>query len=335
MKAMQITKFGINNLKQVELEKPKPGPGQVLIKFGAASINFRDVMALNGQYGPTVECPLIPCSDGVGVIEAVGMGVSGRLKIGDRASPIFFPKWIDGVATFEARSVSGGGEIPGTLREYGVYHEDTVSKIAEHLSDEEAACFPCAGVTAWRAVMTESQTQHGDIVLIIGTGGVSLFALQYAKALGAEVVVISGSDEKLEKARKLGADYLVNYKTTRKWGEEVAKMTDGGVNTVVETGGAGTFTESLDALAIGGHINSIGHFSGIEGNVNFGMVMFKNANIHGITVGSREDFEAMMAFVAKHQIRPVIDTTYEFADSIDAFEALPRGDHFGKIAITI
>lgn len=335
MKAMEINKFGIENLKLTEQTKPKPGPGQVLVKFAAASINFRDVMVIKGQYGPTVEPPVVPCSDGAGVVEAVGMGVSGRIQVGDRVSPNFFPKWENGVATFDGRSQSGGGEIPGTLREYGVYHEDSVSKFADHLSDEEAACFPCAGVTAWRAVMTESKTRKGDIVLVIGTGGVALFALQFAKALGARVVVVSTRDEKLARAKKLGADYLINSRSTPDWGLEVAKLTEGGVHTIVETGGAGTLMESLNALTLGGHISTIGHFSGIEGKVNIGMIMFKNANIHGITVGSREDYEAMMRFVDEHQIKPIIDTNYVFEDAPAAFKALPEGDHFGKITITI
>jgi NADPH:quinone reductase-like Zn-dependent oxidoreductase len=190
-------------------------------------------------------------------------------------------------------------------------------------------------VTAWRAVMTESHTKAGDIVLVIGTGGVSLFALQYAKALGAQVVVVSGSDEKLEKAKALGADYLVNYKTAPKWGEHVAKITEGGVDTIVETGGSGTLPESLGALAIGGHINTIGHFSGIEGPINIGMIMLKTANIHGITVGSKEDFETMMAFVDEHKITPVSDTRYTFEDSVSAFNAMPQGNHFGKLTISI
>ncbi len=335
MRAMQITKFGIENLAIAKLEKPKAGPGQALVELKAASVNFRDVMVLKNQYGPTVQVPLIPCSDGVGIVEELGMGTTGRFEVGDRVSPIFFPKWLDGTASFENRSKSGGGEIPGTLREFGSYREEELCKVAPHLTDEEAACFPCAGVTAWRAVMTESRTSSGDIVLVIGTGGVSLFALQYAKALGAEVVVISGSDEKLEKARVLGADYLVNYRKTPKWGNKVAEMTEGGVNTVVETGGAGTLPESIDALAIGGHICTIGHFTGMDAKVNIGMLMFKNANIHGITVGSRDDFEAMMRFVEDHKIRPVVDSSYAFEDAAMAIDSLTNGDHFGKITIRI
>ena len=334
MRVMEFKEFGIDNLTEVEQEKPKPGPGQVLIKFGAASINFRDIMIASNKFGPGIELPLIPLSDGAGTVEGVGADAT-RFKEGDRVSPMFFSKWIDGVATFPGRSLSMGKEVPGPLREYGVYDEDAVSKFADHLSDEEAACFPCAGVTAWRAIVTLSNIQKGDIVLCIGTGGVSLFALQFAKALGAEVAIVSSSDEKLEKAKELGADYVVNYKTTPKWGAEINSLTKGGVNAVVETAGAGTIGQSLDALALGGHIASIGAFTGAEANVSLGIVMFKNANIHGMTVGNRADYEAMMACVEEHKIKPVIHESYGFENAVDALNALPKGDHFGKITIKI
>lgn len=330
MKTAELTAFD-TPLTITERDRPEPGAGEVLVKFGAASLNFRDYMIMKGWYNPNVPLPLVPLSDGAGEVVAVGDGVSS-LAVGDRVATLFFPDWQAGAPSFANRGRSGGCEAPGALREYGAYAESAVIKMPAHLSEAEAACFPCAGVTAWRAISTLGNTRGGDTVLVLGTGGVALLGLQFAKALGAKVALVSSSDEKIERAKALGADYTANYKKDENWGTTIFEAT-GGVSTVVETGGAGSLPQSLAALGPDGHVAIIGAFSGVETPLNLLSIIGKAAHVHGITVGSREDFESMLALVAQHEIRPVIDHTVPFDEGGEALNAMPEAKHMGKIVI--
>lgn len=330
MKIAELTAFD-TPLAIADHDRPEPGAGEVLVQFAAASLNYRDYMIMKGWYNPNIALPLVPLSDGAGEVVAVGDGVS-RLAVGDRVASLFFPDWHDGPPSFVNRGRSAGCEAPGVLREFGVYGEAELVKVPAHLSHAEAACFPCAGVTAWRAISTLGNTQAGDTVLVLGTGGVALLGLQFAKALGAKVALVSSSDEKIERAKALGADFTANYKTDENWGTTLFEAT-GGVSTVVETGGAGSLAQSLAALGPNGHVALIGAFSGFEAPLNLMSIVGKAAHVHGITVGSREDFESMLALVEQHQIKPVIDHTVPFDGASDALNAMPAGKHMGKIVI--
>ncbi len=330
MKIAELSAFD-TPLAIADQDPPEPGAGEVLVKFGAASLNYRDYMIMKGWYNPNLALPVVPLSDGAGEVVAVGNGVTS-LAVGDRVATLFFPDWQAGPPSFANRGRSGGCEAPGALREYGAYAESAVIKVPAHLSAAEAACFPCAGVTAWRAISTLGNTQAGDTVLVLGTGGVALLGLQFAKALGAKVALVSSSDEKIERAKSLGADFTANYKADENWGTTIFEAT-GGVSTVVETGGAGSLAQSLAALGPNGHVALIGAFSGFETPLNLLSIVGKAAHVHGITVGSREDFAAMLALVEQHQIKPVIDHTVPFDEAGNALDAMPAGKHMGKVVI--
>ncbi|MGA7885317.1 MAG: NAD(P)-dependent alcohol dehydrogenase, partial [Acidobacteriaceae bacterium] len=245
MKAWRIPSFGLENLELATLPDPKPGRGEVLVKVHAVSLNYRDLMIVLGKYNPRMHLPRIPCSDGAGEVAAVGDGVT-RVAVGDRVAGIFMQNWIDGEA--DAKKIRGalGGDIDGMLAEYVVLREQGVVRVPDHLSMEEAATLPCAAVTAWNAVVHAGRVKAGDVVLTQGTGGVSIFALQFAKMLGARVLGMSGSDEKLQRAKQLGLDAGVNYRATPEWDAWVMEQTGGrGADLVVEVGGAGTFSRSL------------------------------------------------------------------------------------------
>jgi len=310
-----------------------PGAGEVLIKFAAASVNPRDSQIISGQFTPNVEFPLIPLSDGAGEVVAVGEGVT-RVETGDLVTPLFFPNWVSGEALGDERKVSSGLEVPGVLREYGLYSEQAVVPVASHLSPAEAACLPCAGLTAWTALVEKSGIGEGDSVLIQGTGGVAIAALQFVKALGARAIVISSSDRKLDRARELGADHCVNYMSQTQWGPEAYEFSGHGVDAVVEIGGTGTLENSLAAIRHGGHINIIGYMAGVEMGITVFPLIIKNANLHGIGTGNRNSYEAMMKAVADYAIRPVIDRLYAFEETGKALSDLDVGGHFGKLAVT-
>jgi NADPH:quinone reductase-like Zn-dependent oxidoreductase len=249
---------------------------------------------------------------------------------------LFFPNWLSGEAFGDVRSVSSGLEAPGVLREYGVYDQDQLGKIAPHLTDEEAACFPCAGLTAWTCLVSLSGIQAGDTVLAQGTGGVALFALQFAKALGAKVIMTSGSDAKLERARALGADHCINYRKTPEWGDLARELTGGrGVDSVIDIGGTGTLSQSIAALRRGGHINIVGYLAGIDLGLTVFHLIERNAHLHGVSVGNAEGFAEMMNFVSEHSLVPVIDTSYFFEDTAAAMTDIAAGNHFGKLVIQI
>ena len=285
-------------------------------------------------YGSRMQqLPLIMLSDGVGVVDAVGEGVTA-VREGDRLCPLFFQSWIAGDPTEERLSLTLGAEMDGTMAEFMVLNAAGAATAAPHLSDEEAAYFPTAGLTAWRALVTEGRLKAGDTVLVQGTGGVSLFALQFAKLLGAFVIVTSSSDGKLERARGLGADALINYRTTPGWGKRAREITGGvGVDHVVEVGGQGTLPELLRAVRPGGTISMIGVLAGGTMEARLGLIVTRHVRLQGITVGNRDDFEAMARAIGQHQLRPVVDRVFAFDELHQALDYLASGQHFGKICI--
>jgi NADPH:quinone reductase-like Zn-dependent oxidoreductase len=333
MKVYEIReRFGLDALKLTERPQPQPGPREVLLRIKAASLNYRDLLVVKGQYNPKMPLPRIPLSDAAGEVAAVGPGVT-RVQVGQRVAAIFMQKWIAGDLDDSKAKSALGGAIDGLLAEYAVLHEDGLVPVPEHLSFEEAATLPCAGVTAWHGLVTEGHVKPGDTVLLQGTGGVSLFALQFARLAGARVIITSSSNEKLERARKLGATEGINYKETPEWGERARELTGGrGVDHVVEVGGAGTLGQSLRAVRIGGQISLIGILSG-GGQVNPMPILMKNVRVQGIFVGSREMFEAMNRAIAANQLRPIVDRVFSFDEAVQAFRHMESAAHFGKICI--
>lgn len=328
--------FGIDQMKAGERPVPVPGPGQVLLKMRAVSLNSRDLGVIGGFYNPGLKLPFIPVSDGVGEVVALGEQAS-RFKIGDRVNGIFLQKWISGELTLPALTSTLGSPLEGVLAEYVVLNEEGLVLTPEHLTDEEAAALPCAGVTAWNAIVTEGRVKAGDTVLVQGTGGVSLFALQFAKLHGAAVIVTSSSGEKLEKARSLGADAVINYRQTPDWDQAVLELTNGrGADLIVDLGGASTLNHSIAALRIGGQIGMTGVLSGIRVD-GFDIIpaLQKKARIQAINVGSRDMFEEMNRAIGLSGLRPVIDRVFPFEQTPDALHHLASGAHFGKICIRI
>ena len=335
MKVFQIQdNWSMDNLTLTERPNPEPGPGQVLLQMKAASLNFRDLLVPKRGYGAlTGTLPLIPISDGVGEVIATGEGVR-RVVLGDRVCPIMIQSWISGPPTMERVSSTLGGPLDGVMAEYMVLNEDCVVQAPEHLSNEEAATLPCAALTAWSAVVTDGQIKAGDRVLVQGTGGVSLFALQFAKLHGAHVIVTSSSDEKLQRAINLGADEGINYLSTPEWGKEAKRMTDpDGVDLIIEVGGQKTLQQSLRAIRAGGTISLIGVLSGLNMDVSLGPIVTRKVRLQGITVGSRDGMEAMMRAISQHAMKPVIDRTFAFEELREAMDYLKRSGHFGKICI--
>lgn len=333
MRAIELPAFGIDNLIVVERPEPQPGSGQVLLKMRAWSLNYRDLLVVKGQYNPRLRLPLNPLSDGVGEVAALGPGVS-RVKVGDRVAGLFVQKWLDGELTDEKLRSSLGGGGTGLLADYVVLSEDGVIPVPPHLTDAEAATLPCAALTAWQALITAGQLKPGDTVLTQGTGGVSLFALQFAVLAGARVLITSGSDEKLQRALKLGAAAGTNYKTGPDWDVWAREQTGGiGVDHVIELGGAGTLPRSFKAVRPGGRISLIGVLTGNAGEVNPVPVLMKNLCLQGIFVGSGAMFAAMNRAIAQHQLRPVVDREFAFAEAAAAFRYLESGSHFGKVTL--
>jgi len=339
MKVVEIHQsFGLDHLRVGERPDPRAEdlrPGQVLLRMKAASLNYRDLLTVQGLYNPKQKLPLIPCSDGCGEVVAVGEGVT-RVEEGDRVAPIFSQGWIAGEPTRDRMRTTLGGPLDGTLSEYMVVDADGVVKAPGHLSAEEVACLPCAAVTAWSALVTDGGVTAGDTVLVLGTGGVSIFALQIAGLLGARAIVTSSSDDKLARAKELGAWKGINYKKNPKWGDEVRELTGGrGVDLVVEVGGAGTLKQSLQAIRMGGTISLIGVLAGIAGDIEVTRVLMNRVRIQGILVGDRDRFEAMNRAFEVGGLRPVVDRTFPLEDTREALEVMAEGEHFGKIAIRI
>ncbi|KAF0219585.1 MAG: Zn-dependent [Geobacteraceae bacterium] len=335
MKAYELPDFsGIDGLVPVERPMPDPGHGEALVKVRAASVNYRDLLVVKGAYSRNLSLPLVPFSDCAGEVVAVGEGVT-RVKGGDRVAGIFMQRWIAGELTAEKVASALGGAIDGVLAEYVVLKEEGLVHLPEHLSFEEGATLPCAGVTAWHAVV-ECGIKPGDTVLALGTGGVSLFALQFARLAGARVIITSGDDKKLQRALGLGASDGVNYRAEPEWEKRVKALTNGvGVDCLVEVGGAGTLPKSLHAVRIGGRISLIGVLTGAAGEVNPLPVVMKKLQIQGILVGSREMFEAMNRAISVHGLRPVIDRVFPFAEARDALRHMESGAHFGKVVISV
>jgi NADPH:quinone reductase-like Zn-dependent oxidoreductase len=336
MKAVVIQgKFGLDSLALVQRPEPTPGPGQALIRVRTASLNFRDLMTVKGIYNPKQPLPLIPCSDGAGEVVAVGPGVS-RVKPGDRVMGIFAQKWLGGTpGRAELRSTLGG-PLDGMLAEQVALDEEGLVHVPGSLSNEEAATLPCAAVTAWNALMTEGGLQAGETVLIQGTGGVSLFALQFARLAGARVLVTSSSDAKLQRALQLGASDGINYKTTPDWDRRARELTGGaGVDHVVEVGGAGTLARSINAVRMNGRVSVIGVLSGTATQLDVVPILMQRVRLQGILVGPRDSFEAMNRAVALHQLRPVVDRVFPLTEAAAAFRHMESGSHFGKICIRL
>lgn len=336
MRAARVHEFGVENLIVEDVAEPTVASDQVLVRLHAASLNFRDLRMVAGQYDPRQPLPLIPCSDGAGVVEAVGADVKG-VKPSDRVAPCFAPYWQAGEPERDAIRQTLGGPLPGTLAEKIVVPARGVVRIPESLSDEQAATLPCAAVTAWSALVTMGNLRAGETVLIQGTGGVSLFALQIAKIHGARVIATSSSDEKLERAHKLGADELINYRTDANWGKTAKKATpqSRGVDHVVEVGGGSTLEQSLRAVRTGGQIHLIGVLSGTSSKLRLLPILMNQVRVQGVLVGHRESFAALMRAVCETELAPVIDRTFELSEARAAFEHLASGTHFGKVVIRL
>ena len=336
MKAVVLTATGSENVKLVRRPKPRPAAGEVLVRMTAAALNYRDLVVVNGGYGSLQRTSdLVMLSDGAGKVAAIGDGVR-RFKRGDRVASTFFDDWVAGEPTQEKLNSALGALVDGVLAEYRVFPERALVATPDDLSDAEAATLPCAALTAWSALITQGGLRPGESVLVLGTGGVSLFALQFAKLAGACVIATSSSDRKLKKVRKLGADHVINYKATPDWGKEVVAITGGrGVDHVVEVGGAGTLKQSLRAVRAGGRVYLIGVLSGAKHDLMLPFILTRNVRVQGITVGSREQFEAMLRAIAHAKLRPVIDRSFPMARFADAFDHLAAGRHFGKVVIAI
>ena len=336
MKAYEIQQFGVENLALVEREKPEPNENEVLIKFHAASLNYRDLMMVKGTYNPKLKTPLIPFSDGAGEVIAVGGNVT-KWKIGDRVMPIFMQGWIDGAIDFQKARTALGGDLDGCLREFGAFDENGLVGIPDHLSFEEAATLPCAAVTAYNALFESGCMKPDETVLLQGTGGVSIFALQFASIYGAKTIITSSSDEKLECAKEIGANELINYKTNEDWDKAVLELTKKrGVDHIIEVGGAGTIQKSLKAVKMGGHIAVIGILSGGESVLSPVPIFMKSVKMQGLFVGSRQMFEDMNRLICQHtHLKPVIDKVFEFGEVKDALKYMESGAHFGKIVVKI
>jgi len=333
MRALQlIDGLGLDHLEIVELPDPKPGPGQVLVRMRAASLNYRDLLMINGVYGPTTPLPLTPLSDGCGIVDAVGPGVT-RVAVGDRVATMFFQSWVSGKPTPAGLRSALGLPIPGVGRELAVFSEDGLSKVPDFLTDHQVSTLPCAALTAWRALFEDARLQPGDVVLVMGTGGVSIFGLQFAKAAGCQVIVTSSSDEKLARAKTLGADHLINYRATPEWGaaaREAAGLV--GVDFIMGVGGA-AIAEGLKCVSLMGHIAMIGILGSGTEPLPIPAMIGSGARLQGVMVGSRAMFEDMCRAIEAQHIAPLVDKVFPFTEARAALEAMAAGEHFGKIVL--
>lgn len=335
MKAWRLTdQFGIEDLRFVELPNPVPGPGEALVRIRACSLNYRDLVMTQGGYGRAVKLPITPLSDGAGEVIAVGPGVR-RVKPGERVCGIFMQRWIEGGPDDNKAASALGGALDGMLAEEVCLNAEGLVHIPAHLSFEEAATLPCAAVTAWNALFHSGRVRPGESVLVLGGGGVSVFALQFANLAGARVIATSSSDARLERLRTLGADETINYKTNPEWDKEVRKLTGGvGVDHVIEVGGAGTLPLSIRAVRRGGHIALIGVLSG-QGEIDPRPILMRSIRLQGIYVGSRQMFEEMNRALHLAALKPVIDRVFGFDEVPAAMSHMSSGAHFGKICIAL
>jgi len=330
----ELPAFGLENLQRVTRPSPALGPYDVAVAVRGASLNYRDLLMLRGKYDPRVPLPLVPLSDGAGVVEAVGTAVT-RWRVGDRVAAIFAQRWLSNPMTTEDIRSTLGGPLEGMATRRRVLHEDGLVRVPSHLTDIEAATLPCAALTAWSAMRVEGNVQAGDVVLILGTGGVSTFALQLCGIIGARAIVTSSSDDKLDRARALGAWATVNYRDEPDWSKAVRKLTDGrGVDHVIEVGGAGTLEHSIRSTRPGGQISLIGVLAG-PADFNLTRVLMNNIRMQGVLVGHRAGFEAMNRAIEAHGLRPIVDRTFAFGDLPAALDHLASGQHFGKLCIDV
>jgi NADPH:quinone reductase-like Zn-dependent oxidoreductase len=332
MRSAEVQEFGINSIAFVDRPEPKPGAGQALVRMRAFSINSRDLMVARGQYNPKMKRPMVLLSDGAGEVVDVGSGVT-RVKAGDRVAATFMQKWIGGEPDETGMRSALGGAIDGVAAEYCVFDQEGLVQLPDYLSWVDAASLPCAGVTAWHALVTEGHLRPEETVLLQGTGGVSIFALQIAKLMKATVIATSSSDAKLARVRELGADQTINYKQNADWEVAARELTNGrGVDQIVEVGGSGTLPRSMKAVRPGGTIHVIGVLGGRDA-ISFIPVFMRNLRLQGIFVGSREMFEDMLRAITAHQVRPVIDRVFPFSELRQAMHYMEQGSHFGKICI--
>ncbi|BAM90771.1 putative alcohol dehydrogenase [Bradyrhizobium oligotrophicum S58] len=326
---------GIDALALVDKPVPQPGRGEVLVRLTAASLNYRDLLTVKGGYGSRQKFPLVPLSDGAGVVEAVGESVTA-LAPGDRIIGSFFESWIGGEPSEARMRAALGGAVDGTLTEYRIFPAHALVRTPAHLTDIEAATLPCAGVTAWSAVVKLGGIRPGQTVLTQGTGGVSIAALQIAKMAGARVIATSSSEAKIERLKAMGADVVMNYRTTTDWGRKAREITGQGVDLVVEVGGVGTLNESIRATRIGGTIAFIGVLAGAPASeLRLPLMVMQQQRLQGVTVGSVEDLQALANALALHQVKPVVDRVFPFTGAREAFHYMSSGTHFGKVAIAI
>jgi NADPH:quinone reductase-like Zn-dependent oxidoreductase len=333
--SLTLNAFGLDGLALTEAELPAPGPREVLVTLHAASLNFRDLMTVTGVYNPKMALPRIPGSDAAGVVSAIGSEVT-RFAPGDRVTTLFFQDWPDGEIQPATGKSALGGSIDGAFTTARCFPETGLIAAPDYLTHEQAATLPCAALTAWNALVEKGNVRAGETVLILGTGGVSLFALQIAKMHGARVIVTSSSDEKLARARSLGADETINYRTTPNWDDEVLKLTaNRGVDHVVEVGGAGTLPRSLRSARPSGHVYIIGVLSGPGDGIDVRTVLTKSLNVCGVYVGSEAMFHRMNAAFAANKLQPVIDQVFPLASYREAFTHMQNGSHFGKIVLSL
>lgn len=334
MRAYEIvSNGGVDALALNERQSPQPGAGEILVGIRASSINYRDLSTIEDPVPRGVSYPLIPNSDGAGEVIAVGAGVT-RFKTGDRVAGCFFQSWLDGRISAAAMASAMGGAIDGVLAEEVVLSEAGAVHIPAHMSFEEAATLPCAGLTAWNCLVEQASLKAGNTALFLGTGGVSIFGLQIAKMMGARAIITSSSDNKLERAKDLGADALINYRQTPDWEAKVLELTNGtGVDVTIETGGGGTLEKTIEATRIGGTISLIGVLTG--GTINPTTVMRKSIRLQGVYVGNRRMFEDMNAAFSLNCIHPLIDRVFDFEDARSAFQAMRVAGHFGKLVVKV